>query len=163
MNGSPQALEDDEETLRRYATALANSVTAVLRSWVVAEVTKFWPSGAPDEIRQSASAAGQAAVEELGPKLTALLELDIDEQWTNPMAILRTAVEYPTAVLQEANMAVVERDSTAEQFHPDDVYDLTPGGFAAFGPKVGEAGLRWGAAKAHVHLRRRAARSSVDG
>ncbi len=156
MSDTERTLQDDEEKLNEYAATLADAVEASLESWVVAQVAKFWIEGPPDTIQQAAEEAGRAAVQDLAPKLRALLELDIEEQWTNPLAILRTAIDYPMAILRTAGVPPVQRDSTAEQFHPTDVYDITPGGFAAFGPEVGDAGLRWGAAKAHVHLRRRA-------
>jgi hypothetical protein len=50
----------------------------------------------------------------------------------------------------------VERDDAEARLHPDDVYGLVPAAFADLGPEVHDAGLVWGAAKAHVHLRRRA-------
>jgi hypothetical protein len=48
----------------------------------------------------------------------------------------------------------IERDRQAEAQFPDDDYDLTPASFADLDPALHEPGLRWGAAKAHVHLRR---------
>ena len=40
---------------------------------------------------------------------------------------------------------------------PDDVYDLAPATFDDVSPDLHDPGLRWGAAKAHVHLKRRRA------
>jgi hypothetical protein len=93
-----------------------------------------------------------AAVE---PALRDLLRADVDDQRTNPLAILRGAVRYPTGVLRAAGVPPVERDAHAVALFPEDDYDLSPAAFADLGPSVHEPGLRWGAAKAHVILRRR--------
>ena len=100
-------------------------------------------------------AAGRAAAEEVGGRVRELLLLDIDEQWTNPLTLIRTAIRYPTELLRAIGAPTVHRDEQAKRFHPDDVYDLTPASFAELGPDVHDLGLSWGAAKAHVHLRRR--------
>ena len=49
----------------------------------------------------------------------------------------------------------MERDAQAERLFPDDDYDLAPASFADIDPSVHEPGLVWGAAKAHVILKRR--------
>jgi hypothetical protein len=99
--------------------------------------------------------AGLEAVADVGPSLTALLATDVDAQRTNPLAILRRAVRHPTAVLQGAEVPPVHRDAQAETLFPDDPYDLTPAAFADLDLSVHDPGLRWGAAKAHIILRRR--------
>jgi hypothetical protein len=88
-------------------------------------------------------------------ELRAVLSLDVDQQRQNPLSILRAAVRYPTSVLHAAGALPQTRDEFDERAFPDDVFGLTPAAFADFGPAVGDAGITWGAAKAHVHLRRR--------
>jgi hypothetical protein len=104
-----------------------------------------------------ARAAGDEAAAVVGPELRALLARDIDEQRTNPLAVVRRAVVYPTAVLRAAGVPAVVRDADAEARFPDDAYDLVPAAFADLDPALHEPGLVWGAAKAHVHLARRRA------
>jgi len=63
-------------------------------------------------------------------------------------------------VLRQAGVPGVVRDEEAQRQFPDDDYDLTPANFADLdaGPTEGglaEAGIAWGAAKAHVVLARR--------
>ena len=87
----------------------------------------------------------------------ALLALDIDEQRTGPLALIRQAVPYPTEVLRAAGVPPVDRDEFAARQFPDDVYDLAPTSFGELDPDLQEVGLVWGAAKAHVHLSRRRA------
>ena len=81
----------------------------------------------------------------------------MDEQRTGPLAVIRTAVRYPTEVLAAAGVGPVQRDEFAERSFPDDVYDLAPASFADLDPALHEPGLVWGAAKAHVVLARRRA------
>jgi hypothetical protein len=150
----------DDERLAAYAGALADGVEAALAGWVEGQVERImlaWSGGVPDDVRAEARRAGRAAHDELGPRVRALLALDIDEQRSNPMTIVRTATAYPTAVLRSVGVPPVERDASAEAQFPDDDYDLVPTRFADLDPGLHEPGLLWGAAKAHVHLARRRA------
>ena len=86
--------------------------------------------------------------------MRSLLEADIDEQATTPLAIVRGAVRFPTDVLRQAGVAPVARDRVQVNLLPDDVYDLAPASFADIDPALTEPGIAWGAAKAHAHIRR---------
>ena len=110
--------------------------------------------GADPELLMRARAAGQEAAEALGPDLRALLAADVDEQRENPMAVVRQAVAWPTAVLRAAGVAPAQRDGYAAKHFPDDVYGITPTNFADIDPELGEMGLVWGALKARAHLAR---------
>jgi hypothetical protein len=148
----------DLHRLAAYATDLADGIETALPRWVEAQVARImiaWAGSVPDEVRAEAGRAGRAARDELGPRLRALLALDIDEQRGNPMTIVRSAAAYPTAVLRSAGVPPVERDANAERQFPDDDYDLVPTRFADLDPGLHELGINWGAAKAHVHLQRR--------
>jgi hypothetical protein len=157
----PHPLDDpaDAAALAAHAAALGDAVEAALAGWVERAVAQRWAQrhGAPPpaEVVAAAQAAGERAQSELVPELRALLATDVDAQRTNPLAVLRRAVAHPTAVLTEAGVPAVERDPQAEQLFPDDPYDLTPAAFGDLHPSVHEPGLVWGAAKAHVILRRR--------
>ena len=154
----PSGAAEDEQRLAGYATALADGIEAALPGWVEAQVARImvaWTGAVPDEVRAEAGRAGAAARDELGPQVRALLALDIDDQRTNPMSIVRSAAAYPTAVLRAAGVPGIERDADAEAQFPDDDYDLVPTRFADLDPGLHDAGLHWGAAKAHVHLQRR--------
>ena len=106
------------------------------------------------ETLAAARRAGYRAELEVGRRVRALLELDIDAQTTTPLSVLRDAVRYPSEVLEEAGVPPVERDDFAEERFPDDPYDLTPATFTDIDPALGELGLAWGAAKAWTHKRR---------
>ena len=152
---------EDLAALTRYATELADGVEAALPGWVVTSVRRVHRQGlgidASHEVVSAAERAGDAAAADIGPKVRALLALDIDEQTTNPLSIVRTSTRYPTEVLRAAGVPPVDRDATAQRQFPDDAYDLTPGFFADLDPDLHGPGLTWGAAKAHVHLARRRA------
>ena len=77
------------------------------------------------------------------------------DQTSNPLAIVRRAVPFPTRVLASTGMPEVVRDEQAQRLFPDDIYDLVPASFGDLDPSAHDPGLRWGAAKAHVMLRRR--------
>lgn len=167
-------LADDEAQLAELAKSLSSAARAAIGPWVRAAVLARLPAGSSIDGQtgsansesiasigqaQETGSAEKAATDDVGGRLAQLLQLDIDRQRTNPLSILRTAVTYPTEVLQARGVAPVGRDADAIRLHPHDPYDLTPGAFADFGPEVHEAGMRWGAGKAHVHLRRR----RIDG
>lgn len=151
---------DDEGRLAEYAVVLADGVEAALPAWVVRSVERVlvaWAGTADDAAMDQAQAAGAEAAREIGPQVRGLLLTDIDDQRTNPLAIVRRAVVYPTRVLRGAGVPPVVRDADAEARFPDDDYDLTPAAFADLDPSLHGPGLVWGAAKAHVHLARRRA------
>jgi hypothetical protein len=153
---------EDLEALARYASALADGVQAALPGWVERCVEQVHVAGLerrpPAEVREAAARAGLAAAADVGGRIHVLLALDIDEQRTGPLALVRQAVRYPTEVLRDAGAPPIDRDEFAVRQFPDDVYDLSPTSFAELDPDLHEPGLVWGAAKAHVHLARRRAR-----
>lgn len=135
-----------------YATALAEAIEAAIPGWVERCVAA---RSAALELREPARAAGEAAGAEVAPEVRRLLATDIDEQWTNPLELIRAAVVHPTRVLRQAGVPPTPRDEFAEKMFPDDSYDLSPATFADVDPTLHDPGLAWGAAKAHVHLTRR--------
>lgn len=160
------AAASDGERLALYGRQLADGVAAALPAWVRASVERLVAAWGGDvdraAIRTETEAAGRAAARDVGDRLRRLLDLDVDEQRTNPMSVVRGAVSYPTAVLRGAGIPPVVRDRIAEARFPDDDYDLTPTTFADLDPELHEVGLRWGAAKAHVHLSRRRSISGAE-
>jgi hypothetical protein len=149
----------DAAALRGYADALGDAVLAALPGWVersVAQRYGEWAGEAPDAaVLEAARDAGRRAADDVGPRLRDLLATDVDAQRTNPLAILREAIRYPAGVLAAAGVPPVERDPEAQRLFPADDYDLSPAAFGDLHPSVHEPGLVWGAAKAHVILRRR--------
>lgn len=159
--------DDPGAELARYGRELADALEAVLPGWVRACVGRVLAEQGmelTDELDAAAVAAGDRAVADVGPAVRRLLDADIDAQRTTPLALVRTAVAYPTAVLRGAGAVPVARDRYAAEAFPADAYDLTPASFADLdtgGTGLAEAGLAWGAAKAFVHRRRH--RGSAGG
>ncbi|HEX6595944.1 MAG TPA: hypothetical protein VF045_03360 [Acidimicrobiales bacterium] len=141
------------ESIDEHATALADAIEAALPGWVERSV-RLRLGGPTGQVETAAAEAGRQAASEVGGAVRRLLEADIDEQATTPLALLRGAVRYPTAVLRAAGVAPVPRDAVQERLFPDDVYDLAPASFADIDPSLLEPGIRWGAAKAFVHKQR---------
>ena len=143
-----------------HATALADAVEVALPGWVERSVIRImaaWSGRAPGaDALDAARDAGRRAALEVGAEVRALLGADIDDQWTTPLSLLRAAVRYPTAVLQDAGVPPVERDPFRERLEPADLYDLSPASFADVDPALAEPGMVWGAAKALAHRRRHA-------
>jgi hypothetical protein len=147
----------DDPEMAQLAADLGSAVEAALPGWVeasVARIHELWSGPPPAEVRARAEQVGSEAAAEVGGELRRLLAADIDEQWTNPLTLLRRAVRYPTAVLREAGVPPIVRDRFDEEHFPDDDYGLTPSTFADVDPSLHELGLVWGAMKARAHLRR---------
>ena len=151
--GSTERSED--ELLARYAEALADGVEQALPGWVAAAVARRLPPAEVERRQAEIAAAGRAAADDVGRRVRELLRLDIDEQWTNPLSLIRSAIRHPTRILADAGAPEAARDQQAARFLPEDVYDLAPASFADLAPELHDLGISWGAAKAHVHLRRR--------
>lgn len=151
----------DLAALDQHAHALLAALEGALGPWVRRVVVDRWEAWqgepAPPHVVERAEAAASAAGAEVLPALRALLATDVDEQWTNPLAVVRRAVRHATAALDAEGVPPVVRDEQAERLFPDDRYDLAPGAFGDLDPVVHEPGIVWGAAKAHVILRRRRA------
>lgn len=154
----------DAAALRRHADALVAAVAAALPGWVERSVQERYRSWAghpaPAEVVAAATEAGRRAERDVVPRLRALLSTDVGAQRSNPLALLRAAVDHPGGVLAAAGVPPVVRDAQAERLFPGDLYDLGPATFADLDASVHEPGLVWGAAKAHVILARRRRTSS---
>jgi hypothetical protein len=137
--------------------ALADALDATLGPWVVACVEQRLAEAGrsvPPEVLEAARLAGEAAVRDIGRRVRALVEQDIDSQTTTPLSLVRVAVKYPTAVLRDVGLPPRHRDAFRVSRFPDDDFDLTPTSLAALGDDVGDLAIVWGASKAMAHRRR---------
>ena len=140
------------------AETLLAAAEAAVPGWVercVADRLVAARGTVPEDVRAAAAAAGVAAAEDVTARLRELLERDVEAQQANPLAILRSAVRYPTEVLRRAGVPPVRRDEFAERTFPDDVYDLSPATWRDVDESLFEPGIVWGAWKAQQVLRRR--------
>jgi hypothetical protein len=154
---------DDPADAARYAevsTRLVDTVADVVPRWIersVRERLQAWRGHVSPEVAAQAVAAGEAARDEVVPRLRSLVETDIDEQRTNPLALLRDATSHGHRVLAGAGMPSMPRDQFARSSFPDDDYGLVPATWADIDPDLHEIGITWGAAKAFLFKARRRA------
>jgi hypothetical protein len=151
-------MNDDDRALARYGDELVRAVESSLGDWIescVHSVLHEQGRSIDDQTATLISASRLDATRDVVAELRTVLALDADEQRKNPLSILRAAVRYPTQVLRAVGAKPIERDEFDRQSFPDDEFALTPAAFADFGSAVHDAGIVWGAAKAHVHLQRR--------
>lgn len=146
------------DIVAEHGTALADAIDGALGAWVersVAQAAVAAGFAVNEHLTASARDAGRAACTAVGPQVRELLTKDIDDQATNPLAVVRNAVRFATGVLLAAGVPAPDRDEMQARMLPDDLYDLAPATWADLGPTVADRGIAWGAAKAYEHLRRR--------
>ena len=141
--------------LAAAGAALADAVVAALPAWVERSVRNLlvaFAGTADPAAVERAREAGHRAADEVGPELRRLLAADVDRQWANPLAVVRRAVSFPTAVLAAAGVPPVVREEYDEAHFPEDVYGLTPRTFTDLDPSLQDVALVWGAAKARASM-----------
>ena len=151
--------DDPERALAEMADALGDAIEATVGPWLIEAIRRTATAQRLDggaRLLLAAEAAANEAGADVMPRIRELLAADIDEQTTTPLALLREAVGPATAVLRDFGAAPVARDPFAVRAFPEDVYGLGPATFEDIAPELKNPGLEWGAAKAFVHLRRRA-------
>lgn len=147
-----------DQLLSDIGERLADDIERELGPWIersVAMIFEAWQGTVPEEVAADARAAGRNATAELMPKMRELLASDVDDQWTNPLQLIRGSVEHATSVLERHGVPEVVRDEFAERTAPSDAYGLEPAGFVDIHPALHEVGLAWGASKANAHIARR--------
>jgi hypothetical protein len=156
--------DDDARLLLDTGEALARAVAAAVPAWVercVRDELDAWgglgPGAEREAVLRRGAEAGRAAAAAVGPRLLDLVRRDVDDQATTPLSIVRGALSYPTAVLDDAGAPARRRDPFAAEHFPDDRYDLVPSSLAAVDPSLLDLAVTWGAAKAMAHRRRHGA------
>lgn len=151
------APHDDEARFAAISAALSDAVEVAVPRWIerlVLERVSEWRGDVPDEAAVAAAEAGQAAAADVSPRVRALLGTDVDQQRTNPLALLRGATRHAQDVLADLGAPIPERDEFERRSFPDDVYGLTPATWSDIDPSLHEIGITWGAAKAYIHKAR---------
>lgn len=141
-----------------YSAVLLAEVDATVPGWIERCVlTRLAEAGIEidDARRGQIALAGEAARAQVHDELVALLTTDVDDQRTNPLAVLRRAVVHATAVLAQAGAPPATRDAFEQRAFPDDRYGLTPATWRDVDERLAEPGLVWGAWKAKTVLDRR--------
>ncbi|HET9692311.1 MAG TPA: hypothetical protein VFP61_14260, partial [Acidimicrobiales bacterium] len=97
-------MDDNANALAEHGRALAEAATAALPGWV-ARVACARAAAAGVALDPAAvDAAGRQAAGEVGHRLRELVALDVDAQRATPLALVRTAVRWPTALLRDAGV-----------------------------------------------------------
>ncbi len=143
---------DDLAAYRQYGEALVDAVRAELPGRCAALVRRL-TGDAPDPGTEQAI---DRVVADAVTRLEVLVSADPAEPLSGPLERLRSATHPLTARFDELGVTPPTRDAMDIELRPDDRYGLGPMTFADLGPRTHEAGIAWGAAKAHLHLRRRA-------
>ena len=152
--------DPDEARLAQISDDLAEALDAAVPGWItglVLDRVRQWRGPVGEDVEQQAVAAGEAARRDVMPALRELLGTDIDDQRSNPLAVLRRATRHAHEVLASIGVPPVERDEFSQRSFPDDHYALVPAGWDEIHPELRELGITWGAAKAFVFKARRRA------
>ncbi len=153
MDAQPEAtLADDEAQLAAFALDLGDRIEAAIPDWV--ERSLRARGGAAFDAVAAADVAAATAEEVMSP-LRMVLAADVDRAAGSPLAALRTGVGPMTRCLDAWGVPRPMRDEFHQRQFPNDPFELGPAAFGEVDPSLHEPGLVWGAARAHVHLRRR--------
>ena len=148
-------LADDERQLASYAGALHTFVVDAIPGWVRRLTTERANAGGAAVGAADLEWAAAATTDLVAPDLMRILNADVDDGAGSPLAAVRAAVGPMTDLLQRAGAAQPPRDEFVAKAFPNDLFDLGPAAFSDIAAELHEPGLVWGAARAHVHLRRR--------
>jgi hypothetical protein len=144
-------LADDEGALARIAADLGEALGRLLPEWMRRRALGAAAGVDPEAL----AAAIAAAMGPLVPELERVLTADVDAGAGSPLAAVRAATGPLTSLLLEHGAEPTSRDAFDARAFPDDVFGFGPASFADIDESLHELGLMWGAARAHVHLRRR--------
>ncbi|MEM9201317.1 MAG: hypothetical protein AAGC53_06645 [Actinomycetota bacterium] len=162
MEPQPEpTLADDEATLAAYAVALSDGVLLAINGWVRRSLVTAAVAGGVAVRDAEISSIVEATSDVVMPELRRVLTADVDAGGGSPLAAVRAGVGPMTDALDRWGAARPPRDEFLERQFPGDPYLLGPAAFSDIDPDLHEPGLVWGAARAHVHLRRR--REAGDG
>ena len=150
MTAEP-TLADDEARLAEIAAELAALLHEQVPGWMRRRARSILPGIDPARLETTLA----DTMEALGPELERILAADVDAGVGTPLAAIRAATGGVTRLLLDCGAVASDRDAFDVRAFPDDLFGLGPASFADIDQGLHEPGLRWGAARAHVHLRRR--------
>lgn len=153
-------MEDDERQLAAYADVLHAATVEAVPTWVRRMATGRAAAGGVTVDSAALDQTGVATRALVAPALRRVLDADVDDGAGSPLAALRAAVGPMTELLERSGAAKPPRDEFVAKAFPGDPFDLGPAAFSDVAAELHEPGLMWGAARAHVHLRRRRERGS---
>jgi hypothetical protein len=151
-------MDGPEAEYDAIARDLADALVGVIPGWLeriaLARMVEGGVRPSEDHVER-ARAAAEVTAASLEPRLVSALTADVDEGGANPLAVLRSDLGAVTDLLFDVGATPPERDEFKARLFPDDPFELGPAAFEDLDESVRVLGIRWGAARAHVHLRRR--------
>lgn len=145
-------MERDDEKFHEYGQRLLETISNSIRGWLHATMSNRLGEDASEYDLRDALEQVALDVEQ---SIAVLVNADIDEPLSGPLERIRRAVEPLNDVLDELGAPQRPRDPVEAAMRPADRHALGPMTFRDLDDDVHDAGIAWGAAKAHLHLQRR--------
>ena len=145
--------------LSKISVDFADQLAAALPDWIdrIARQRMLEGGVLVDERSDGLIADCAAATSKiLAAKVRAAVLADVDSASGSPLAVVRDGVGPLNDLLTELGVGASARDRTMIEMFPDDVHDLGPASFSDISADLHDPGITWGAARAHVHLKRHA-------
>lgn len=143
-------MTDEEEKFTQYGQGLYDAISKAIRPWLNHQVLNR-VKVLDDEMARAIEICA-AQVEE---SIADLAAADVDAPLSGPLERIRQGVEPLNAMLDQRGVDPPLRNAMDQQMRPGDRHELGPMTFRDLGDAVHDAGISWGAAKAHLHLQRR--------
>jgi hypothetical protein len=143
---------NDAAKFFEYGKRLRRAIAEAIRPWLDAVVESRVSNAAltadlADTLDDIAIAVDRSIAE--------LINADADEPLSGPLERIRREVEPLNDAFDRLGVPPPHRDAVDVRMRPADRHALGPMTFRDLGDDVHEAGITWGAAKAHLHLQRR--------
>ena len=143
--------ESDARLMAEISARLVEASARALGPWVEAAVAQRAGDRAA-ELASAATAAGERCAEEVPATMTApRTRHRRNAPPRSASSARRAATQLPCWLRPAFRLLPGPFD---ERANPDDRYEVGPATWADLGEEVGELGIAWGAAKAHLHKRR---------
>lgn len=139
----------DDEAFAKYGADLHHAVSEAIRPWLRGSVAPLIPEidAALDDVLLDIARNVEEAIR-------VLVDADVDAPLSGPLERIRQAVTPLNSALAERGAPQPQRNPLDVEMRPHDIYELGPMTFRDLSDDVHDAGIAWGAAKAHMHLRR---------
>jgi hypothetical protein len=143
---------NDEAKFFEHGERLHQAITGAIRPWLNAVIESRVPDTAISAQLAETLDGISTAVDR---SIAELINADVQEPLSGPLERIRREVEPLNDALDHLGVPAPQRDAVDVQMRPADRHALGPMTFRDLGENVHEAGITWGAAKAHLHLQRR--------
>lgn len=142
----------DEAKFLNHGQRLHRAISGAIRPWLDAVIeTRIANTSIADQLDETLDEITLA----VDRSITELINADVDQPLSGPLERIRREVEPLNDLLDRLGVSPPHRDAVDVQMRPADRHALGPMTFRDLGDDVHEAGITWGAAKAHLHLQRR--------